>query len=128
MPSHNSHNDHWVLLKHYMPNFLAANVVKGALKYWMEMAGVIFFDRNETDEQKRLEVLEEIKKRQQLAETNLDFNPICVFPEGHGSNGKYLLPFKRGAFESLCTVLPLVLHYKGNGYSHMNCVFAPVPI
>ncbi len=54
VPSHNSHNDHWVLLKHYMPNFLAANVVKGAIKFWMEMAGVIFFDRNETDEVKRL--------------------------------------------------------------------------
>jgi hypothetical protein len=37
-----------------MPNFLAANVVKGAIKFWMEMAGVIFFDRNETDEVKRL--------------------------------------------------------------------------
>ena len=34
-----------------------------------------------------------------------------IMPEGTQSNGKYILPFKRGAFESLKTVLPIVTVY-----------------
>jgi lysophosphatidylcholine acyltransferase / lyso-PAF acetyltransferase len=37
--------------------------------------------------------------------------PITVFPEGGTSNGKYLLPFKRGAFAALRSVKPVVLKY-----------------
>ena len=34
-----------------------------------------------------------------------------ILPEGTQSNGKYLIPFKRGAFESLMTVIPIVTIY-----------------
>ena len=37
-----------------------------------------------------------------------DWNPICIFPEGTTTNGRGILPFKRGAFEGMRTVVPVV--------------------
>jgi lysophosphatidylcholine acyltransferase/lyso-PAF acetyltransferase len=39
------------------------------------------------------------------------YPPICIFPEGGTTNGKYLMQFKRGAFASLRAVKPVVLRY-----------------
>ena len=38
-----------------------------------------------------------------------DWNPICIFAEGTTTNGKALLPFKRGAFEGMRTIVPVVI-------------------
>ncbi len=40
-----------------------------------------------------------------------EYPPVCIFPEGGTSNGKYLLAYKRGAFSGLRAVKPIVLKY-----------------
>ena len=37
----------------------------------------------------------------------MSYNPLLLYPEGTTSNGTHLNPFKRGAFESLRTVVPM---------------------
>jgi len=45
-------------------------------------------------------------------ETPADRHPVLLFPEGTTTNGKYLLPFKTGAFIAGVPVKPIVLKYK----------------
>ena len=54
--------------------------------------------------------VDKIKERQRLIEDEgQDWNPICIFAEGTTTNGKALLPFKRGAFEGMRTIIPVVI-------------------
>lgn len=46
-----------------------------------------------------------------MIEETGEYPPICIFPEGGTSNGRYLLAFKRGAFAANRTVKPIVLRY-----------------
>ena len=55
-------------------------------------------------------MVEQIKERQRLIEDEDEsWNQICMFAEGTTSNGRALLPFRRGAFESMRTVIPVVI-------------------
>lgn len=38
--------------------------------------------------------------------------PMLLFPEGTTTNGRYLLPFKSGAFLAGCPLQPVILQYK----------------
>ena len=56
----------------------------------------LFVNRN--DKENRKKILTELEKRQKdFYDGNL-LTPICIFPEGTTTNGKYILKFKRGAF------------------------------
>jgi lysophosphatidylcholine acyltransferase/lyso-PAF acetyltransferase len=46
-----------------------------------------------------------------LIEETGEYPPFFVFAEGGTSNGRYLLPFKRGAFTGSRAVKPIVLRY-----------------
>ena len=37
--------------------------------------------------------------------------PLCIFPEGVMNNNKYLMPFKKGAFETEASVKPVAIKY-----------------
>ena len=54
-----------------------------------------------------------ITAKQEAIEKDPRHPPILVMPEGTQGNGKFMLPFKRGAFESLTAVTPIVLDFKG---------------
>ena len=55
-------------------------------------------------------MVKQIQERQRLIEDEgEDWNPICIFPEGTTTNGRGILPFKRGAFEGMRTVVPVVI-------------------
>ena len=41
----------------------------------------------------------------------IDFPPFAVFAEATTTNGKYLLPFKRGAFQGMRTVIPCFFEF-----------------
>ena len=44
---------------------------------------------------------------------------MLIYPESTQSNGKYLLPFKRGAFAGLKAVKPVVLTYESNEWGSL---------
>ena len=68
-----------------------------------------FIDRTSGDV-----AVQQIIEKQTAIEEDTRNSPILVFPEGTQSNGKQLLPFKRGAFESLRAVIPIIPSFKGN--------------
>jgi lysophosphatidylcholine acyltransferase/lyso-PAF acetyltransferase len=45
--------------------------------------------------------LNKIIERSKLIKDGKVFPPVMIFPEGTTTNGKYLISFKKGAFESL---------------------------
>ena len=49
--------------------------------------------------------------KQEAVEKDPNNPSIMIFAEGTQGNGQYMLPFKRGAFESLRAVTPIVLKY-----------------
>ena len=68
----------------------------------------LYIDRN--SQESRDAVLEQIGERQSAIEVrNEPFNKLCLFPEGTTTNGRYLIKFKKGAFQSMRTVIPVYL-------------------
>jgi 1-acyl-sn-glycerol-3-phosphate acyltransferase len=55
-------------------------------------------------------IIEQIGERQSAIEDRDEaFNKLCLFPEGTTSNGTCILKFKKGAFHSMRTVIPVYL-------------------
>ena len=92
------------------------------------MAGVVFMSNTEANVDKRQEILRIIKERQEYVETHEDCNPIAIFPEGVASNNKYLNSFKKGAFDALKSVKPIVLKYTPSDISTQVNRYAIWPI
>jgi lysophosphatidylcholine acyltransferase/lyso-PAF acetyltransferase len=66
------------------------------------------FVKRESEED-RARIFVELEKRQKdFYEGNL-LSPLCMFPEGTTTNGKYILKFKRGAFYALLPVKPQII-------------------
>lgn len=66
------------------------------------------FVKRESEED-RARIFVELEKRQRdFYEGNL-LSPLCMFPEGTTTNGKYILKFKRGAFYALLPVKPQII-------------------
>ena len=47
-----------------------------------------------------------IERQRMVEERGVNYPPFAVFAEGTTTNGRYLLPFKRGAFQGMRTVIP----------------------
>lgn len=58
----------------------------------------IFLDRASLEDRQR--VLELIKERTARVKSHGDISPLLIFPEGTVSNGRSLIGFKKGAFQS----------------------------
>jgi len=57
-------------------------------------------------------VVESIIERQKIIETSdLDYSPLCIFPEGTVNNGENLSRFRRGAFAANMAIEPRILKY-----------------
>lgn len=77
----------------------------------------LFVNRN--DKKNREKILTEIKNRQEDFYEGRLLTPLCIFPEGTTTNGKYILKFKRGAFYSLMPIKPQLMTLENNlNYSH----------
>jgi 1-acyl-sn-glycerol-3-phosphate acyltransferase len=70
----------------------------------------LYLKRGDTKEN-RMDALRRIKERQEISEKSLA-PPLHIFVEGCTTNGTKLIKFKRGAFDSLKAVKPIVLTYK----------------
>lgn len=53
-----------------------------------------------------------IEQRQEMIENGSEYVPFVIFPEGTCSNNTCLLPFRKGAFGALRTVIPITIKYK----------------
>ena len=51
----------------------------------------------------------------EVVKEGLDYSPLMIFPEGATTNGRGVLPFKRGAFESEAPVRPAYCTMTQNG-------------
>jgi lysophosphatidylcholine acyltransferase/lyso-PAF acetyltransferase len=59
--------------------------------------------------QDRARIFEELEQRQRDFYAGNILSPLCIFPEGTTTNGKYILKFKKGAFFSLLPLKPQII-------------------
>ena len=55
--------------------------------------------------------IETIENRQKETEDERSFPPVTIFAEGTTQNNEYLIPFKKGAFSSLRSIIPIIIRY-----------------
>ena len=67
----------------------------------------LFVKRENKEDRERIFV--ELEKRQKDFYEGKLLTPICLFPEGTTTNGKYILKFKRGAFYNLLPIKPQII-------------------
>lgn len=107
-------------------SFLAADHVAhvpfvGTLVTYLEG---LFCPRGGTLEEKK-KIVDLIAERQRSTEEGTcTKSPIMIFPEGSTSNNTHLVKFKRGAFESMCSVKPLTIKYHSGGVDCNNSTLA----
>lgn len=111
--NHNSAFDIAILFKLIPCSFVAMDGVK-AIPIVGPVAraiGCIFVVRESKDS--RLATKQAIVERlqQQYADKKSSAPPLAVFPEGSTTNGKYLLQFRRGAFEANVPVQPVWIEF-----------------
>jgi len=75
----------------------------------------VFFTRE--NEKDRLGVLDLIKNRANNILNGRIFPPIHIFPEGTTSNGRYIIGFKKGAFEPFMPMKIYCLKYDVRNFS-----------
>lgn len=85
----------------------------------------LFVKRESKSDRERIFI--ELEKRQKDFYEGKILTPICLFPEGTTTNGKYILKFKRGAFYNLLPIKPQIILLGNNlNYSVAIGVGSPV--
>jgi len=84
--------------------FLVGTISKGI--------NCLFVKRESKEDRERIFV--ELEKRQKDFYEGRILSPLCLFPEGTTTNGKYILKFKRGAFYSLLPIKPQIILLDNN--------------
>ena len=79
--------------------FLVGTISKGL--------NCLFVKRESKTDRER--IFKELEKRQKDFYDGKILTPICLFPEGTTTNGKYILKFKRGAFYNLLPIKPQII-------------------
>ena len=69
-------------------------------------------------------VANEIKKRQEEFLSKKIHSPVLIFPEGTTSSGAHMLKFRRGSFEGLHPLKPVLLE---NPFKHFSLSIGVVP-
>ena len=73
----------------------------------LEMLNTIYVARGSTDQEREALVQDIIDEKKKGEEDDM-WNPVLIYPEGTQGNGTHLTPFKRGAFQSLLAVTPVL--------------------
>ena len=71
----------------------------------------LFISREGSREERLSGVTNIVARQRELEDKNCPRNPLLIFPEGFTSNNTTINKFRRGGFESLCAVMPLVIKY-----------------
>ena len=79
----------------------------------------IFVDRSSTNSKSN--ITDEIIQRQKDYMEGRPVMPFMIFPEGTTNSGRHLLPFKRGAFNSLLPVKATFIHPNLYDNYHLGC-------
>ena len=98
-----------------MPFFLAFGV-KSEMKKMPVLASILegnrsFYIERAAGQEGRDKVVKYITDRQEKIEQDPDESSMLIYPEGTQTNGEFLCPFKRGAFQGMKTVIPLVMKF-----------------
>ena len=67
----------------------------------------LFVKRENKEDRERIFI--ELEKRQKDFYEGRLLSPLCIFPEGTTTNGKYILKLKKGAFYALLPIKPQIL-------------------
>lgn len=113
--NHTSWMDIMALLYMQAPSFLASEALQ-ELPFMCKIAESfqsLFCDRGGSSES-RLRTLKAIEERQVLAEKG-EYPVIHIFPEGCTTNKSAIVKFKKGPFNSLRAVRPVVFKYREFG-------------
>lgn len=114
--NHSSWFDNVVLIRSsLLPGFAAKIETKKVPVLRQNIIGLrsIFISRGASEEE-RAQIITMIHERQQKVLDDPTFPQICIYPEGTQTNGKTLIPFKKGAFFSMLPVTPVVIKYGFN--------------
>lgn len=82
----------------------------------------LFVDRK--NKENRHLIADQIKERQVDFMNKNNKTPILIYPEGTVSSGKYILEFKKGAFQSKLPIKPIYSEVDNEGYGINLC---PMP-
>lgn len=94
-------------------SFLASDHVKNIplVGYNVMASEGLFVPRGGTTEAREKTVLVLAERQAAIEEGRTSKSPLVIFPEGSTSNNTRIVKFKRGAFESLRSVIPISLQY-----------------
>ena len=76
---------------------------------------------NRENSKDRESVLNQIKERQEAMLSGKNPTPIIIYPEGTTTSGEHLLKFKRGAFNALLPLKPVMVKGNGDPNYHVGC-------
>lgn len=62
-------------------------------------------------------------RQRKMMQNPILWPPLCIFPEGTTTNGRFLIPFKTGAFIEGLPVQPLII-----SYSSSACAWETIPL
>ncbi|KAM3131974.1 hypothetical protein pb186bvf_015858 [Paramecium bursaria] len=118
--NHVSNNDTFVGCFLFQASFLAkAEIDKQILIGDLARMFKSIFVQRESQEN-RNHALEQIQQRVDQINAGQLYPPIMIFPEGTGTNGRYLLNFKKGAFEGMNPIKIIALKYEDRHFSYYD--------
>ena len=88
------------LAKYDTQNYLLVGTIAKAIN--------CLFVKRESQED-RARIFTELEQRQKDFYEGKILTPLCIFPEGTTTNGKYILKFKKGAFYALLPIKPQII-------------------
>lgn len=94
-------------------SYLAADMTKDIpmVGYNIRASQGIFCPRGGTPEERQRNVQEIADRQAAVEEGRTKKSPLMIFAEGSTSNNTHITPFKRGAFESLKSCVPMSIQY-----------------
>lgn len=115
MAPHQSFIDTLIGVKHYFPMW-GAKAELGKIPGLRNVFDALssFYIQRFAEKERRSEALEKIIQAQSIVLEDERYPRMGIFPEGTQHNGRYILPFKRGAFEGLMPLNPVILQYTGS--------------